>query len=142
GQARKRDLGGVGGRVVVRVDLHVLAVGGAGGRVLAREVEVAVVGQVDDRAQLGVVVVRLVVDGVLALAVQREGDVNGQLRGVAGAAVRAAGAARRAGGVAVRADQLEGDADLATGLDEGADLGPDVVAEPDQAAVQRVHAVV
>ena len=91
---------------------------------------------------LAIVVVRLVVDRVLALAVQREGDVDGQLRGVAGAGARAAGAARGAGGVAVRADQPERDADLAAGVDQAADLGPDVVAEPDKAAVQRVHAVV
>src|ERR1700761_1190881 len=92
-QVRQRDLRGVGRRVVVRVDLDQLVVSRASLRVLARQVEVAGVSEVDDRAQLGVVVVRRVVDLVLALVVQRVGDVNGELGGVAGAAVRAARAA-------------------------------------------------
>src|SRR6185437_9234433 len=128
---RQRDLRAVGRRVAVGVDLHELVVSRARRRILAREVEVAVVGEVDDRAQLRVVVVRLVVDGVLPLVVQREGNVDGQLRGVTGAAVRAARAAGGAGGVAVRADELKRDTDLVTGVDQAADLGPNVVTEPD-----------
>ena len=53
---RQRDLGGVGRRVVVRVHLDELPVRRARRRVLTSQVEVAVVGQVEDRGQLLVVV--------------------------------------------------------------------------------------
>ena len=89
----ERDLGGVGRRVLVRVDLDVLAVRGARGRGLARQVEVAVVGQVDDRVEVARVVDGLVADPEPVVVVQGEGDVNGDLGRVAGASGRAAGAA-------------------------------------------------
>src|SRR5579875_1709678 len=49
----ERDLGGVGRGVPVGVDLDELVVGRARGRALAGQVEVVVVGQVDDRVEVG-----------------------------------------------------------------------------------------
>src|SRR6516162_1645936 len=90
----ERDRGGVRRRVVVGVDEDRLVRGAAGG--LARQVEVAVVGQVGDGVQVGRVVDHVVVDAVLALVVQRERDVYGDLGRVAGAGGCTAWAAGRA----------------------------------------------
>ena len=136
----ERDLGGVRRRVLVRVHLNVLAVGRARGRGLAGQVEVAVVGLVDDRVQVRGLVGRLVVDGQLAGVVQGVGHDRLELRRVAGAAVRAAGRTGRVALVAIRADQRELHARGALAV-HGL-RRPDVVAPADQAAVQRVAVVV
>ena len=151
GDLAGRDQVGVGGREGVGVDLDVLLQGAARG--LAGQVEVGVVGQVEDRRQLAVVVVGLVGQPVPVVVVQREGDPHSELGRVAGAlrrAVRWDGAVRlvhlgagdqAAALVAVRADQLQRHGHAAGSL-RGTCRVPDVVAEADEATVQAVRPVV
>src|SRR5581483_5694361 len=121
-------------------DLQQLTIGGAGEGAFARQVEVAVVGQVDDRVQVAGLVGHVVVQDQLVPVVQAVGQDDLELGGVAGAAVRAARGTGRVALVAVRADQRELHAYRAVALDRLG--GPDVVAEAVQAAVQAVHAAV
>src|SRR4029077_3322872 len=135
-----RDRGGVGRRVLVRVDLDELAVRRARERALARQVEVAVVGQVDDRVEVARLVGRHVVQPQLVPVVQRVGQHHLDRGRVAGAAVRAAGGSGRGALVAVRAVQGELHAHGAVTADRLA--GPDVITETDDPAVQGVRPVV
>src|SRR5208337_2402965 len=117
-----------------------LAVGRAGERALAGQVEVAVVGQVEDRVEVLRLVGGRVVQDQLVGVVQGVGQDDLDLGRVTGAAGRAA---RGPGGVAlvaVRADQRELHAHGAGTEDRL--VGPDVVAEADDPAVQGVRPVV
>ena len=91
-----RDRGRVDRRVVGGHQLQLVVVGAAGA--LAGEVEVGVVGQVDDRRRVGR---RVVVDPQLVVVGQGVGDLDLERAGVALLAVRAGVAEPQADAVAV-----------------------------------------
>src|SRR5215470_4533069 len=145
-----RDQVGVSRRERPRVDEDLLGVGRP--RCLPGQVEVGVVGQVDNGRQLRVIVVRAVPDPDPVAIVEGVGDVRRDLGREAGARARrwrdravrlkVLGARQLAAAlVTVGGDELHRQRDAAVAARRGRVL-PDAVTPADESAVQRVRPVV